>query len=299
MKKEIFNGAATALVTPFKDGKIDYASFKILIDRQIWGGASAVIVLGTTGEPCTICDADKEKIIKFAVEYAGGSIKVIVGCGGNCTEDVVKKYKQAEKLRADGALIVTPYYNKCTQKGILQHFTQISNSGNLPIIAYNVPSRTGVNIEPKTLEKLCELKNIVGIKEASGNIVQIQEYFRRVGRQLAIYSGDDPLNYLFACLGGNGAISVLANVVPQKVSDMFNLCKAGEFEKAKELHFKLLPLTKSLFLEVNPIPVKAGLAYLGLCKNEIRLPLTQMEKENFEVLQQEIDRVWAWENDSL
>lgn len=295
MKKQIFSGVGTALITPFKNGKIDYASFKILIDRQIWGGASAIIVLGTTGEPCTICDADKEKIIKFAIEYVGGRIKVIVGCGGNCTKEVIKKYKLAEKLKADGALIVTPYYNKCTQKGILEHYKKISQSGDLPIIVYNVPSRTGVNIEPKTLEQLCEIKNICGIKEASGNVLQIQEYFRLVGEQLAIYSGDDTLNYYFACLGGSGAISVLSNIAPKPLCDMFNFFNAGDLEKAKELHFKLLPLTRSLFLEVNPIPVKAGLEYLGLCQNELRLPLTKMEQEHFDILKQEIDNVWARE----
>lgn len=290
MKKRIFTGIATAVVTPFKNGKIDLDALEIMLRRQISAGISAIVVLGTTGEPETLTYVERKKIILKTMEVCNGKIKVVVGCGSNSTKVAKRHYRQAQALGADGALIVTPYYNKCTQNGLIEHYKSISNCGNLPIIVYNVPSRTGLNILPETLKEIAEIKNVCGIKEASGNIAQIVDYFNEVGEKIAIYSGEDSLNNVFAMLGGSGAISVLSNITPATCEKLFNLAKYGDMKEANKLSNKLLSLTKALFCEVNPIPVKAGLSYLGLCRNELRAPLTKIEAKNFENLKSEINK---------
>ncbi len=299
MKKQIFKGLCTAIITPFTDGEIDYVSFKLMLERQMQAGIDAVVVLGTTGEPCTITEKEREKIIKTAVAICKGKIKVIVGCGSNNTNNAITYYNQAERLGVDGALIVTPYYNKCTQDGIVAHYAQIAHSGSLPIIIYNVPSRTGVNIDVATLKELTKINNICGIKEASGNINQLLGYFRCVGNEIPIYCGDDSLNYVYSALGASGYISVLSNIMPKVTKRIFNLCEDGKYFDANNLQLKLLPLINKLFVKVNPIPVKSALYYLGLCKNELRLPLTILPDYDFKQLKYEIDKIWTLENDCL
>lgn len=299
MKKEIFKGVGTAIVTPMKNGEIDYCAFENLLQRQIDANVYAVIVLGTTGEPCTINAVEREEIIKMAVEKCKGKTKVIVGCGANDTRKAIELYLQAEKLNSDGALIVTPYYNKCTQKGIVEHYKAISHSGSLPIIAYNVPSRTGVNILPETMLKLAEIDNVVGVKEASGNIVQILEYFRLVGSKVAIYSGEDSLNSVFMGLGGAGVISVASNVVPKLVKNVCDFADVGDMELANEIQLKILPFISSLFVEVNPIPVKYALHCLGLCENELRLPLTEISAKNELIVKEELYKLVGEFDDCL
>lgn len=290
MINKIFDGVGTAIVTPFCGGCVDYVSFGRLLDRQIEAGVDAIVVLGTTGEPSTISEFEREQIIKFSKSRIDGKTKLIVGTGANSTSKAIAFYKQAEQLGADGVLVVTPYYNKCTQKGLIEHYTLIAGCGNLPIIVYNVPGRTGVNILPETMLKLCEINNICGIKEASGNISQILEYFRLCGDKVAIYSGEDALNSIFMSLGGSGVISVASNIVPKLIKKTCYFAKTNP-RKMYELQSKLLPLIYALFLEVNPIPTKAGLSYLGLCENELRLPLTQMSQDKFDVLKKEIDEI--------
>ena len=298
MKKEIFKGVGTALITPFKNGKVDYNSLEIIIKKQIEAGVGAVVVLGTTGEASTITILERKRIIELAVRLCKNKCKVIVGCGSNNTKSAIKLYKMAERLGADGALIVTPYYNKCTQEGLIMHYGMIANSGELPIIVYNVPSRTGVNILPQTMQSLSEIKNIVGIKEASGNISQIMELFYLLKGKTAIYSGDDALNYIFLSLGGSGCISVLSNIMPKECVKLYELYKEQGAVKASGYWMNFLPLIKSLFIEVNPSPIKFAMSYIGLCKNELRSPLCVMSKENSQKVIKEINSIWG-KNDSL
>lgn len=295
MKKEIFKGVGTAIVTPFSNDKVDFISLDLIIQKQLAANVDALIVLGTTGEPATINESEREEIIKFVIEKVNKRAKVIVGCGSNNTKNAIKLYNQAEKLKADGALTVTPFYNKCTKDGLLQHYTEINNSGSLPIIVYNVPSRTNVNIDPLTLLKLSNLSNVCGVKEASGNIEQILQVFRLCRNKIAIYSGEDSLNSIFLALGAKGVISVLSNLVPKSCKTLLEYANLKQYEQMFILQEKLLPLCNALFNEVNPIPVKAGLNYLGLCKNELRLPLTPISKENFNILKEEMDLIMGCE----
>lgn len=299
MKNLIFSGVGTALITPFNKGKVDYIALMQLIERQIKLGIDALIILGTTGEPATLSMLERKKIINLAVELCRGKTKVIVGCGANSTAKAKELYLQAQNLGADGALIVTPYYNKCTQSGLIEHYKTISECGDLPIVIYNVPSRTGVNIQPQTVVELAKIKNIVGIKEASGNINQVIEIKRLVGDDFAIYCGEDALNTIFASLGCDGEISVLSNVVPDLSKKIWTLCQNSNYKEANKLQLSLIPLINALFCEVNPIPTKFALNYLGLCKNELRLPLTKLEENNQNLLKNEIINVWAKYYDSL
>ena len=293
MKKTIFRGVATALVTPFsQDGtKVDFEALKKLIDNQIENGVSSLVFLGTTGEPATMTQDECDEVIKFAVDYVNHRVPVIAGAGGNNTRIAIEKSKRYEEFGVDALLHVTPYYNKATQNGLVAHFTQIANSTQLPIILYNVPGRTGVNILPATLKTLSKIPNIVAIKEASGNIEQITEIIRTCGEDLPVYSGDDGLTYSILALGGAGVISVASNVVPKQ---MFELCSSyfcEDIKKAREIQFELLPLIKTLFVEVNPIPAKAALSYLGMIGPALRLPLTPMSDENKQKLINELNRV--------
>jgi len=299
MKNVIFKGVGTALITPFNKSGIDFVCLEKMVERQIESKVDAIIVLGTTGEPATIEFEEREKIIDFVVRIVNKRVKVVVGCGANSTAKAISFYKQAQRLGADGALIVSPYYNKCTQNGLYLHYKEISESGNLPIIIYNVPSRTGVNILPETAVKICKLENVVGIKEASGNISQIVKLFNLCGDKVAIYSGEDSLNAVFMSLGASGYISVASNVIPKLVKKTYNLAKEKEFEKMNKLQGKLLLLIDNLFSEVNPIPIKATMWYIGYCENILRMPLTKMSKDNFEKLKKEINKVMVLENDCL
>lgn len=290
MKKAIFRGVATALVTPFsEDGtKVDFKAFKKLIDNQIENGVSALVFLGTTGEPATMTQDECDEVIKFAVEYVNHRVPVIAGAGGNNTRVAIEKSKRYEEFGVDALLHVTPYYNKATQIGLIEHFTQIANSTHLPIILYNVPGRTGVNILPATLKILSKIPNIVAVKEASGNIEQITEIIRTCGEDLPVYSGDDGLTYSILALGGIGVISVASNVVPKRMSELCSSYFYGDIKKSREIQFELLSLIKTLFIEVNPIPAKAALSHLGIISPALRLPLTPMSEENKQKLINEL-----------
>ncbi len=274
--KSVFEGICTALVTPFKDNKVDYQALEKLIEFQISGGVSAISILGTTGEPCTITNEERKEIIVFCKHIINNRVKFIVGTGGNNTLKVLKDSEFASSQGADGLLVVTPYYNKCTQNGLVKYYQQIAQF-QTPIIAYNVPSRTGLNILPQTLNQIATNKYVYGFKQANVNMSENLQIFQENREKIAIYSGEDALNYVFYMLGGYGAISVTANAYPKTVAKIYNLAKAGKTEEALKLQEQLASINSLLFSEVNPIPIKECLCQMNLCKNELRLPLTKME----------------------
>ena len=286
----LFKGSGVALVTPFYNDKIDYESMYKLIDFEISNGTDAIIVCGTTGEASTLSYDEQIECIKKCVEYVDGRVCVIAGTGSNCTKSAVKLSKTAENLGVDGLLIVTPYYNKCTQNGLKEHYKMISDNVSIPILMYNVPSRTGVNIEPSTaIDIVMNNKNIIGIKEASGNISQVAKlsYLKNKNNiDMDIYSGNDDQVLPILSLGGVGVISVNANVIPKDMHNLVYSYLSGDYKKSSLLNEKAIIYSKVLFSEVNPIPVKRALYELGIIKSdELRLPLTQMEKEHILELQ--------------
>lgn len=284
MLKYVFKGSCVALITPFKDNQVDFDALKTLIEYQIENGTDAILVLGTTGEPATMTVEEKHSVIDFARETIAGRAKFIIGTGGNNTQKVIEDSLYAKEHGADALLVVTPYYNKCTQNGLVKHYQMVADAVKMPIIAYNVPGRTGVNITPETAEKLAEIPEICGIKEASGNISQIIALCKILKNKMAVYSGDDSLNYTFMTLGGLGCISVTANALPKQVKEVVDDCLNGNFGDALDKHEKLLEINKNLFIEVNPIPVKFACSALKLCGGEIRMPLTEIEDKNKEVV---------------
>lgn len=284
----IFRGSGVAIVTPFKNDEIDYEGFEKLLKYQLDNGTDAIIVCGTTGESSTLSDEEKIELIKFAVNKVNKKVPVIAGTGGNNTKKVIELSKKAEEVGADALLIVTPYYNKTTQNGLYEHYKAIAGSVKLPIIVYNVPSRTGLNVKPETVKKLNEISNIIAIKEASGDLVQISEIASIC--DIDIYSGSDELNVPILSVGGIGAISVLANVLPRETHDMIDSYLKGDTDKSKELQLKLFKLIRLLFCEVNPIPVKAGVKYLGICDDEVRLPLVRISDSNRTLLEDELKK---------
>lgn len=280
----MFNGAGVAIVTPFKDGNIDFEALDKLIDFQLENNTQALIVLGTTGEASTQTFEEREALIKASVKRVNKRIPVIIGVGSNDTRVAVANTKQAEELGADGILLVTPYYNKCTQKGLIEHFTTVANATTLPVILYNVPSRTGVNITAETTAIMSKVKNVVGTKEASGNLSQILDIKRLVPEDFKIYSGnDDQIVPVYAC-GGNGVISVASNVIPKQVQQMCEAFMSGDVKEALKLQLDYKKFIDLLFTEVNPIPVKAVLKEMGYIENELRLPLTPIEDANLKKL---------------
>lgn len=284
----IFKGSAVASITPFNENGIDYESFEKLIEFQIANGTQAFIVLGTTGEPSTMSDAEKKEIISFAVKTVRGRIKVIAGTGGNNTLKVIEDSKFAENAGADALLIVSPYYNKCTQNGLVAHYNAVANNVSTPIIAYNVPSRTGLNILPKTFAKMAEHKNIVALKEASGNIDQICELCSLIEGKAVVYSGDDAVTLPLLSMGAKGVISVAANIIPKFMNDLCSNFFNNNLSKALKMHNKLYPLVKALFIEVSPIPVKTAALLMSLCNGILRLPLTKMEEANLLILKEQL-----------
>ena len=280
MKNTVFTGVATAIVTPLNEKGIDFEKFGKLIDWQINEGINAIVVCGTTGESSTLTDEEHRAAIKFAVDHIAGRVPVIAGTGSNDAAYAIDLTKYACEVGADAMLVVTPYYNKATQNGLIQLFTAIADASTKPIILYNVPSRTGVNIAPSTCKALAEHPNICAIKEASGNISQIAEIASLVGDKMDIYSGNDDQIVPIMSLGGKGVISVLSNVMPKKSVEICDSFFAGDIKKSCEIQLELLPLINALFCEVNPIPVKAAMAAMGWCENYLRLPLTPMEKGN-------------------
>lgn len=278
--KMLFEGIAPAIVTPFQNGKIDYAAMRKLIRFQLDGGVAAIVVLGTTGEASTMTEEEKEEVIRFAKKEIGARAKMIVGTGTNSTAVSIERSLRAKELGADGIMCVTPYYNKCTQNGCVAHFQAIGDAVQIPIIVYNVPSRTGFNLSPEAMAKLADHPWIYGIKEANGDIVHIQKAMRVCRGKIAFYTGNDDLCYIYHTNGCQGAISVTANVYPDICVKVFNLVKEGKFAEAFRLNQTLFQVNFDLFLEVNPIPVKAALAHYGFCSDEVRLPLTVMEDAN-------------------
>ena len=284
MKKILFKGCGTAISTPFDENGVNLKEFERLVNFQIENGVDAIIVCGTTGEASTMTLDEKLATISCAVKTSHGRVPIIAGTGGNNTKQVVEYSKQVEKLGVDGLLIVTPYYNKCTQNGLIEHYKLIASEVSLPIILYSVAGRTGVNIEPKTCYELSKIENIVAIKEASGNLSQVAEIAHLCGDNLHIYSGNDDQVLPVLSLGGLGVISVLSNVKPQYTHDMVQNFFDGNIKKATEMQLHALPLIKALFSEVNPIPVKQALNDIGFDFGVPRLPLTKMTESKSEIL---------------
>jgi len=280
----MFKGSMVAIVTPFKNGKIDEKAFEHLIEWHIKEGTHGIVPCGTTGEASTLDYEEHYKVIEIAVKVVNKRIPVIVGTGSNSTEEAIMITKKAEQLGADAALIVTPYYNKPTQEGLYRHFKGIASSTGLPIILYNVPGRTSVNLLPSTVARLAEIPQIMGIKEATGDMKQVSEIIRLCGDKITVLSGDDFTNLTLLALGGKGAISVTANICPGDMAELFNAWERGDIAKARQLHYKLEPINKVMFIETNPIPVKTALSMIGKIKEEFRLPLCEMSQSNKEKL---------------
>lgn len=288
--KTVFQGVATALITPFNNDGIDYEKFGRLIDWQIEKGVNALVICGTTGESSTLSDDEHRDAVAFAVKKVNKRIPVIAGAGSNDTKYALDLAKCACEDGADALLCVTPYYNKCTQGGLIKMFTEIADVSTVPVILYNVPSRTGLNIEPSTYLALSEHPNIAGIKEASGNISKAIETMALVGDKLDLYSGNDDQVLPILSLGGKGVISVLSNVVPEKTVEMCNRYFKGDIKGCAELQYSMLPLIHALFSEVNPIPVKAAMHAMGFCDENIRAPLTVIEEKHKAVLLEEMKK---------
>ena len=285
MKNTIFTGAGVAIVTPMlPDGTVDFDGLKKLIDFQIDGGTDAIIICGTTGESSTLDDDEHRAAIRCAVEHTANRIPAIAGTGSNDTKYAIELSKEAQELGADGLLVVTPYYNKCTQKGLYQHYTQIADNVNIPMILYNIPSRTGVAIDISTVEALGQHKNIVAVKEASGNIGYTAKLAAKCGDLVDIYSGNDDMIVPIMSLGGKGVISVLSNILPKETHQMCQYCLDNNFAEATKLQLEYLKLINTLFIEVNPIPVKTAMNIIGLPAGPCRMPLCEMTDEHIETM---------------
>jgi len=274
----MFTGSLVALVTPFKNGEVDYKKQKELVEFHIKNGTSGIVPCGTTGESATLSFEEHERVVAEIVATVAGRIKVLAGTGSNNTAEALRLTKHAKKVGADGALLITPYYNKPTPEGLYRHYKLIAEEVDIPIVIYNVPSRTGISILPETVAKLAEMKNIVGIKEASGNIDQTTQILQLCN--ITVLSGDDSLTLPIMSVGGKGVISVVANIVPADTAALTKYCLDGNFEAARKCHHKLFPLCKGMFVETNPIPVKTAMKLLGRINGEMRLPLCDMTREN-------------------
>ncbi|MDR1740798.1 MAG: 4-hydroxy-tetrahydrodipicolinate synthase [Synergistaceae bacterium] len=289
MKTLSLRGTGTALITPFTKNGIDYERFRKLLDWQIDERVEFLVVLGTTGESPTVTSEERKEIVRMAVKRVNGRVPVVVGTGGNSTPHAVEESRRAEALGADAVLVVTPYYNKPTQEGLYRHFKAVASSVSIPVVLYNVPGRTGVNLLPDTVLRLAEIDNIIALKEASGNQAQVDEtirrLLRRVRRDFFVLSGNDDQAFHLVNAGGHGVISVLSNVAPRETSDMIRACLAGDVTKARELHLRLFPLMKSLFMETSPAPIKYAVSKLGganspsFCENHLRLPLVEASEQ--------------------
>ena len=285
MKNTIFTGMATAIVTPMHtDGSIDYEALSRFVEFQIGSGINGLVVMGTTGENATIEPEDQKKVIAYTVEKVAGRVPVIAGTGTNNTEHVLHNTRNACQVGADAVLVVTPYYNKATQNGLITHFTAVADESTLPVILYNVPGRTGCNLLPKTVAKLSEHPNIAAIKEATGSLAQMIEIMHLCGDKIDVYSGEDGLTVPMMAMGAKGTISVLSNVAPRQSVAMTDACLRGDYAAAAKMQCDLLPLINALFSEVNPIPAKAATAAMGFGADALRLPLTSMEAQNRAVL---------------
>jgi 4-hydroxy-tetrahydrodipicolinate synthase len=282
----MFSGSMVALVTPFKEGKVDWQSLDGLLDFHIQNGTNGIVPCGTTGESATLDHKEHHEVIERVIKAVNKRVPVIAGTGSNSTTEAVALTQGAEKAGADGALMISPYYNRPTQEGIYQHYKKVASEVGIPIIIYNIPGRTGSKIEPETLARLAEIKNVVGVKEATGSVDQAIDVIRLCGDNLAVYSGEDSLTFSLMAVGGKGVISTVANIVPKEMSQLTDACLGGKWERGRELQLKLIPLIRSVFLETNPIPIKTALALMGKCSGELRLPLTPMSEGNLKKLRQ-------------
>lgn len=280
----MFSGSIVAIVTPFKNGKVDEDAFRKLIEFQIENGTSGIVPCGTTGESATLSFEEHKRVIKICVEAVKKRVPVIAGAGANNTKEAIELTRFAKEAGADATLQVVPYYNKPTQEGLYLHFSTIAKEVPLPQVLYNIPGRTGVNMLPETVARLAELKEIVAIKEASGNLSQMAEIINLAGDKITLLSGDDNLTLPILSIGGKGVISVIANIVPRETAEMIKMWEKGDVEGARKMFFKLLPLCKAMFYETNPIPVKTALSLMGKISGELRLPLCPMRPENLEKL---------------
>jgi len=280
----MFQGSMVAIVTPFKKGKIDEGKFRELIEFQISQGTSAIVPCGTTGESATLTHDEHDQVVKIVVDCVAGRVPVIAGTGSNSTQEAITLTQHAQKAGASAALLITPYYNKPTQQGLYEHYKAIAEAVDLPLILYNVPGRTAVNLLPKTVARLAEIDNVRAIKEASGSLSQISEIVSLCGSKITLLSGDDALTLPIMAVGGKGVISVAANIVPSQMAEMVKSCMDGVWDRTRDLHIHLFPLFQAMFFETNPIPVKTSLAMMGKIDEEFRAPLCSMSPENRERL---------------
>ncbi|HET7853936.1 MAG TPA: 4-hydroxy-tetrahydrodipicolinate synthase [Candidatus Methylomirabilis sp.] len=283
--KKSFEGSIVAMVTPFRDGKVDEAKIRELVEFHVKNGTDAIVPCGTTGESPTLSHAEHKRVVEVTIAAAAGRVPVIAGTGSNSTAEAIELTQHAKKAGADGVLMVCPYYNKPTQAGLIAHYKAVAAAVDIPIIMYNIPGRTGVNMLTETVAALAELPNIVGMKEASGSLEQMTEVISLCGDRLTVVSGDDTLTLPLMAVGGKGVISVVANIVPKETAEMTRAALNGDWKRAKELHLRLFPLCKAMFYETNPIPVKTAMQLLGRLNGEVRLPLCPMSQANRDKLQ--------------
>ncbi|HBD09015.1 MAG TPA: 4-hydroxy-tetrahydrodipicolinate synthase [Syntrophobacteraceae bacterium] len=285
----MFQGAMVAIVTPFTNGQVDEAGLRQLIEFQIGNGTAGIIPCGTTGESPTLSHEEHERVVAITVEQVNKRVPVIAGTGSNSTEEAIRFTRHAKNVGADGALMISPYYNKPTQEGLYRHYQKVAASVDIPIVLYNIPGRTAVNMEVETIARLAQIPNIVGIKEASGSMKQITDIIARCGTDFDVVSGEDFLTYPLMCVGGKGVISVVSNILPGDMAQLCNLCLQGHFAEAQQLFYRLLPICHALFYETNPAPVKAALAMMGkIASDEVRLPLAPMSQANREKLRRDL-----------
>lgn len=278
----MFKGTFSALITPFKDGVLDERALRELIEWQIQQGVDGIVPCGSTGEAATLSHAEHERVIKIAIGQARRRVQVLAGTGSNSTAEAIRLTAFAREAGADGALLISPYYNKPTQEGIFQHYKAIADAVGLPLVVYNIPGRTASNIMPETLGRLARINHVVGVKESSGSMEQASEIVRLCGDKITVLSGDDSLTVPLMALGARGVVSVITNVVPGQMCELVRHAMAGDFARARELHYRLLPLMRAMFVETNPIPVKYAASLLGKCGAEVRLPLTPLSVEGAE-----------------
>lgn len=276
----MFKGAFTALVTPFKDGEVDEAALRRLIEFQVRNAINGLVPCGTTGESATLTYEEHDRVIELTIEAAGKRVPVVAGTGSNSTAETVMLTKHAQKAGADAALLITPYYNKPTQQGLFEHYKKVASEVSIPLILYNVPGRTGVNMLPETVARLSEIKNIVGVKEATGDLKQVSDVIEFSREGFIVLSGDDFTTLPLMSVGGHGVISVTSNIAPKEVSDMVRFFNSGDVAGARRLHYRLEPLHRAMFIETNPVPVKTALALMGMMEEEFRLPLVRMGEAN-------------------
>ena len=272
----MFSGSMTAIVTPFRDGAIDHEALERIVDFQLDNGTSALVPCGSTGESATLTHAEHLEVVSRVVKVARGRVPVIAGAGSNSTAEAIALTRGAKAAGADAALLISPYYNKPTQEGIYRHYRAVAEAAQVPLIVYNIPGRTASKIEATTVARMAEVEHIVGLKEATGSLDEVQEVIRLCGDRLELYSGDDSLTLPIMAVGAQGTISVIANIAPKQSAAMLAACRAGDWDTARRLHYALLPLIRALFQETNPIGVKAALAMMGFCRDELRLPLLPM-----------------------